>query len=275
MILESDRARIEVAEAVGGRLASLCVDGLELLVRADDAHAESLLHWGCYPMAPWCSRIRNGVFSFADRCYSLPRRLPPHAIHGTVLDRAWTIEEADTRSCALSIDLGPGWPFPGRARQRIRLVEDGLDLTLEVHATAVPFPASLGWHPWFRRELAGGATAQLDFEAASIYVLDQTDLPTGETRTPGPGPYDDCFTGVERDPVLRWPGALALTLSSSLDHWVVYDALAHAICVEPSSGPPDALNIAPHIVTPGEPLVGHFRIAWNQAAPTASDAPHA
>ena len=141
-----------------------------------------------------------------------------------------------------------------------------LQLTLEVHATESPVPASLGWHPWFRRQLARGDAARLDFEAASIFVLDESELPTGELRAPGPGPYDDCFTGVVRDPVLRWPGALEVTLSSDLDHWVVYDALPHAICVEPSSGPPDALNIAPRIVAPGEPLIGRFRLAWDGAA---------
>ena len=266
MILESSRARIDVAETVGGRLSSLCVDGLELLVAEGDAEAESLLHWGCYPMAPWCSRVRNGVFAFADRRYSLPLRMPPHAIHGTVLDRAWTVDASDSRSCALSIEFGPDWPFAGHARQRVELLENALQLTLEVHATESPFPASLGWHPWFRRQLARGDAARLDFEAASIYVLDESELPTGELRAPGPGPYDDSFTGVVRDPVLRWPGALEVTLSSDLDHWVVYDALPQAICVEPSSGPPDALNIAPRIVAPGEPLIGRFRLAWDGAA---------
>jgi len=274
MIFESGRARIEVDEALGGRLASFCIDGLELLVREHDAAAESVLHWGCYPMAPWCSRVRDGVFAFEDRCYSLPLRMPPHAIHGTVLDRTWTIDARDEGGCALSIELGSDWPFAGHARQRVQLSEDALELTLEVHATTSPFPASLGWHPWFRRRLARGEAAQLEFEAASIYVRDERDLPTGEIRTPGPGPYDDCFTGVERDPVLRWPGALELMLSSNLDHWVVYDAPAHAICVEPSSGPPDALNIAQRIVAPGEPLIGHFRIAWELPSPTASAARH-
>ncbi len=39
---------------------------------------------------------------------------------------------------------------------------------------------------------------------------------------------------------------------------------AHAICVEPLSGPPDALNIAPRLVEPGKPLVGEFRFAWQE-----------
>jgi aldose 1-epimerase len=263
MILEAGRARVEVDVAVEGRLSSLCVDGLELLVREDDAEAESALHWGCYPMAPWCSRVRDGVFEFAGRGYSLPLRMPPHAIHGTVLDRGWTLESSDSTRCQLSIGLGPDWPFAGHARQSLALSEDALECTLEVHASETPFPASIGWHPWLRRRLATGATAQLDFEAASIYVLDASGLPTGETRAPGPGPYDDCFKNLSRDPVLRWADALELTFSSSLDHWVVYDALPHAVCVEPSSGPPDALNIAQRIVTPGAPLVGRFRIAWS------------
>ena len=33
--------------------------------------------------------------------------MPPHAIHGTVLDRRWHAIDAST----IAIDLGPDWPF--------------------------------------------------------------------------------------------------------------------------------------------------------------------
>jgi len=262
MILESSRARVEIDEALGGRLASLQIDGLELLVREGDPEAAGVLHWGWYAMAPWAARIRDGEFEFEGRRHRLPLRMPPHAIHGTVLDRPWTVEARDSTSCALSIELGSDWPWPGRARQSFSVSQDELVCQLEIHATATHFPASLGWHPWFLRRLARGDPAELAFEAASIYIRDASDIPTGEKRTPGPGPYDDCFTGIAHDPVLRWPGALELTLSSNLDHWVVYDALPHAICVEPESGPPNSLNLAPRLVEPGRPLAGEFRLRW-------------
>ena len=62
-----------------------------------------------------------------------------------------------------------------------------------------------------------------------------------------------------------WPGALELALESSLDHWVVYDEPDHAICVEPQSGPPDALNLGPRLVRAAEPLRGELVLRWDVA----------
>jgi len=84
----------------------------------------------------------------------------------------------------------------------------------------------------------------------------------GASKAPPAGPWDDCCTDPAAPPRLRWPGALALALVSPTDHWVVYDEPAEAICVEPMTGPPDALNIAPRVVEPGHPLVLETRFAW-------------
>ncbi|HIF94243.1 MAG TPA: aldose 1-epimerase [Myxococcales bacterium] len=254
VILQSETARVEVDEKLGGRLSSLRIDGLEILV----ARERNPLAWGCYPMAPWAGRVRNGRFRFVETDYVLPLRMPPHAIHGTVLDRAWNRRSDDS----LQIDLGADWPWRGFARQSFELAETSLRMRLEVHSEDVAFPASVGWHPWFRRRLGLGDELAVAWQADSIYVTDGAGIPTGEKHSPGSGPFDDCFTDLRGDPILRWVGAIELTLSSSFDHWVIFDEPDHAICVEPLSGPPDALNIAPRLVAPGQPLIGEFRIDW-------------
>jgi aldose 1-epimerase len=252
--LEAGDARVTVDPAAGGRVASLEVAGLQLLVpRNDDP-----LQWGCYPMAPWAGRVRDGKFRFNGVTYDLPLSLPPHAIHGTTFHRAWKYE-GDGR---LAIDLGDAWPFPGRAVQQISLDSEGLDLRLEVRAESDPFPASVGWHPWFLRRLARGGPAELEFHAESMYERDPAGIPNGRLVPPPPEPWDDCFTDVVSGPSLRWPGALRVSLSSSAAHWVVYSEPEHAICIEPQTGPPDALNIARELVTSENPLVAEARIAW-------------
>lgn len=252
--LEAGDARVTVDPAAGGRIASLEVAGLQLLVpRRDDP-----LQWGCYPMAPWAGRVRDGRFLFNGVTYELPLSLPPHAIHGTTFNRAWKYEG----NGRLSIDLGEDWPFRGRAMQQISLDPEGLDLRLEVRAEREPFPASAGWHPWFLRNLARGAPAELEFHADWMYERDSTGIPSGRLVPPPPGPWDDCFTDVVSGPGLSWAGALRVSLSSSATHWVVYSEPEHAICVEPQTGPPDALNIAPETVTSESPLVAEARIAW-------------
>ncbi len=254
--LEADDARVTIDPSVGGRIASLEVAGLQLLV----SRREDPLQWGCYAMVPWAGRVRDGVFHFGGVTHQLPLTLPPHAIHGTTFDRPWTYQ-GDGR---LSIDLGEAWPFPGRAVHQISIDPHGLELRLEVQAHDQAFPASLGWHPWFLRNLARGASARLEFEARSMYQRDSAGIPTGRLVPPPPGPWDDCFTDIVSEPVLRWPGALRLSLSSSATHWVVYDQPEHALCVEPQTGPADALNIAPELAWPGQPLVVEARISGEE-----------
>ena len=154
-------------------------------------------------------------------------------------------------------------PFPGHLEQRITLGEDGLEWSLEIHADEAPFPASLGWHPWFRRQLSRGKPARLIFDAGKVYATGEDTLPTGVLAEPGPGPWDDCFIDVADDPSISWPGALELFLSADVDHWVVYDKPMDALCVEPWSGPPYALNIAPRRVEPGQPLCATLQMRWS------------
>jgi aldose 1-epimerase len=261
LTLESGGARVTIDVDRGGRLASLNIDGLELLVgAADDAMA-----WGCYVMAPFAGRLRQGRFRFNGDEHQLPRNMAPHAIHGTVYDRPWRIEEVDRAEALLTCDLGPDWPFPGRVAHSVRLTDGGLELRLEVGAEHEPFPASCGWHPWWRRRLARGGPLELAVDAQSMWLRDADGVPTGElVSPPPPGPYDDCMTDLQAPPVLRWDGALELTVESSCDDLVVFDLPTHAICVEPQTGPPDALRLTPVVVEPGWPLVAEATFTWDR-----------
>ena len=134
----------------------------------------------------------------------------------------------------------------GRAVQRFELDPDRLTCRLELHADE-PMPASIGWHPWFVRRLAGRRRAQLelDLDAGAMYVRDAAGIATDDASRRRPGPWDDCFTDLRRPPVLRWPGFLELTIESDCPDWVVYTVPEDALCVEPQTAPPDALNTRP------------------------------
>ncbi len=255
MSLTSGAAGVAVDLDHGARLASLVVGGHELLV----GWAASPIDWGCYPMAPWAGRLREGRFSFRGVEYRLHRNHGDHAIHGTVFDAPWEAEGEAT----FAADFGPGWPFPGFARQRIDLADDGLTMRLEVHATAGEMPAACGWHPWFRRRLAAGGPGDLAFTAGFMEVRNGTGIPTGERRSPPPpGPWDDCFGEVRGPVTIAWPGVLTLEVRSTCDYLVVYDERDHAICVEPQTAPPDALNRTPDVIAPGRPLVAETAWKW-------------
>ncbi len=257
--MESGPARLVVSPEQGGRIMALTVDGVDLLVTPEvDDH-----NFGCFPMAPWAGRVRHGTFDFDGQRYQLPLNDPPHAIHGTVRDHPWT-EDGDG---VISAPLLPPWPFGGLVVQRFGLAPDALHLTMEVHAADEAMPVSCGWHPWWSRRLGRGEPLQVELDADAMYARDDDHIQTGELVPVGPHPWDDCFTELgDRPAVLRWPGAFAVTLATSCRCVVVFDEPEDAICVEPLSDPPDAFNLGPTIVRPGEPLVVTATWSWRREA---------
>jgi aldose 1-epimerase len=256
VVIESGPARLEVDPDHGARLASLRLWGTEVLVTS---HPDPM-RWGCYPMAPWAGRVRRGRFTFRGEQHSLPANLGDHALHGTVYDASW--RQLD--SARYGIDLEAPWPFPGQVTQRIELMPESLSLELAVSAPR-PMPAAAGWHPWFRRDIDGVA-AELDLDAAWMELRDDEGIPSGARVLPPPGPWDDCFGGLRRPPVVRWPGHLEMTIESDCPYCVVFTEDPAAICVEPQTAPPDSLNANPFVVDEGRPLLARTRWSWRQLA---------
>ena len=253
--LASGPARASVDLEHGGRLASLTIDGREVLVTT----GWGPFSWGSFPMVPYAGRLRDGRFGYAGRTHDLPRNEPPFAIHGLLAERPWRRlggVPGDLGADAIGCELADPWPFRGRAIQTFALRDDALTTTLALEADE-PQPATIGWHPWFRRRLEPvgvAAGVRVEIEAERMYRRGSDHLPTGELVEAGSHPWDDCVIGLRRPPVVRWPGALAIELTATADHWVVYEESPDGVCVEPQTGPPDGLNLAPRIVLPGEPL---------------------
>jgi aldose 1-epimerase len=264
LVLRAGDDALTIDVGAGGRFASLVAGGHELLVTSGDGP----IWWGCYPMAPFAGRIRGGILAFRGGTHELARNMPPNAIHGTVFERPWRLTSAGSDRAVLTTDLGPGWPFTGRVTHSVELGVGSLDATLTLEA-GEPMPAWLGWHPWFRR-FVGGSPVVLEFDAARMYVRGADGLPTGRLAAPTPGPWDDAFTGVEAPPRLTWPGVLVLEVTSDADHWVVFDERDDALCVEPQTAPPDAVNLAaatgsePPIAEPGRPVSVAMSWRWKR-----------
>lgn len=246
--LASPSASATVDPDAGGRITSLVVEGHELLVDAGD----DPLMWGCYPMVPFAGRLGDGRFRFESVEHQLPATMGPHAIHGYGYVSPWTVEPDGS----LMIAFGDPWPLGGWARQRFVLEQRRLTCTIEVGNDERPMPAQAGWHPWYRRPVS------VELVARSRYVRDDRHLPTGELTEPGEGPFDDCFVGVRQPVVLAFDGGPRVEVTSTCDHWVLYDRPEHAVCVEPQSGPPDGFRLRPEVVRPGAPLVSTMTLRW-------------
>ncbi len=238
----------------GGRIASLEVDGVELLAprRGDD-----WLRWGCYPMVPWAGRVRDGQFGFDGEVHQLELDLPSHAIHGVGYRTAWKEVEPGV----VRLDLLGLWPFGGWVEQRVEVSDQSLAVAMSVQASQ-KMPVMAGWHPCFQRRLSRGDEAELEFSAGYMCQRDAVGIPTGERVPVPPGPWDDCFGDVAVPPVVRWPGFGSIRLDSNMTSWVVYDEEPDLLCVEPQSDAPDAFNRDPKILEPGETLDVWMKISW-------------
>ncbi|MFW0786923.1 aldose 1-epimerase [Gordonia sp. CPCC 206044] len=239
-----------------GSLASLIVDGVEVLHRGDG--------FGSFPMAPWCGRMRDGELAFDGATHRFDRNDPPHALHGLVRDRPWQVQAARPDRVTLVQQLDSRWPFGGTVTQEFVLAPNAMSMTMRIRAQDRPFPAQAGWHPWFRRHLDGSsAPLRVEFDPAWQEERGDDHLPTGRRIAPQPPPWDDCFgmpDGV--DVVVNWPDRLRLRIRSDARFVVVYDHRDFAVCVEPQSGPPDGLNTAPVVVRPGDELVVTAEWTW-------------
>ncbi|MGW7078772.1 aldose epimerase family protein [Streptomyces sp. NPDC054866] len=256
--LAAGDAEVTVQAGNGCRVGSLKIGGTELLRQGP--------RYGCFPMAPWAGRIREGKFRNGGTTHQMPLNSPPHAIHGFARDAAWRTARAGKSEAAFTYDLTDPWPYEGRVTQIVELTEDSLTLTLGIETYGDSFPAQAGWHPWFNRSLGeGGEDVRIGFEPAWQEERGDDHLPTGNRIAPTPGPWDDCFgmpDGV--DVTLTWPERLALTVKSREQWVVVYDEQEAAVCVEPQTGPPNGLNTLPRLVTPIEPLETATTWTWTR-----------
>jgi aldose 1-epimerase len=128
-------------------------------------------------------------------------------------------------------------------------------MTLSLTAGEHAMPVALGWHPWFRKP------DRLEFAPKRMYQRDAEGIATGALIDPPSPPWDDCF--LNDQPLVLHRAGQRVRLTSSCDHWVIYDETAHATCIEPQSGPPDAFNLMPaQQLAPGKTLSAWYALEW-------------
>jgi aldose 1-epimerase len=256
LVIGSHRLSLEVAPGNGGRIAQIVADGVELLVgRGEGPDPGATMSWGSYPMVPWAGRIRRGRFSFDGTEHTLPLNFGGHAIHGVGFDLPWAVTRHDPDRIELELSLPSDrrWPLGGTANQVIAVDDGTLRCELSVTAGAQAMPAALGWHPWFRKpdRFEFGPTAMFERDDEGITVDRLVEVPDR--------PWDDCFVNTE--PVRFTVAGVDLRMTSDCHNWVVFDMRDHATCVEPQTAPPDAFNIRPNRLEPGDTLGAWFELA--------------
>ncbi len=232
--------------------------------------------YGTPVLFPFPGRVASGRFTFRGRAYELQRKLANgNAIHGFVYERPWQVIAWGTseRDGAVLVCRFESQAFPELAAQypsayrldltfRLR----GWTLGIEARAENVghePLPLGYGLHPYFRAPIDHGASAggcvieapvSRRWELADLLPTGrilplEEDLPSGvslEGRA-----FDDVYTGVlgtegsSRSILSDTKARLAVVVEADRQfrEWVVYTPPRPAVCFEPYTCVPDALNL--------------------------------
>jgi aldose 1-epimerase len=249
--LDAGRASAVIYAERGGLLASVQVDGLELLAQGATSPGRIPRH-GSFLLAPWVGELSEGRLPFQGREHRLPTGGERHAVHGLVYSGAWEVDEHSERRLALRRELLEPWPFGGRVIQTFELDDDGLRQTARVEAGASAMPAALGWHPWFR--VADPDTVRVTVDAGRCLELDAELIPTGavldvegDTDLRGGPPLgsrriDVVYVEVTSPACLSLPACeVEIAFDPLITVLVVY--VTHGtVCIEPWTSWPDAPN---------------------------------
>ena len=246
----------------GGLIAALRHHGRDVLRPLPPGTTEPL-EASCFPLVPYCNRIDHARFDWDGETVTVPRNFPPepHNLHGIGWHANWEALEQGAAFCLLRHEYTPseakseGWPWSYRAEQRLELGEGGLAVHLTLtNLSAFVMPAGLGFHPYFRRD----DSTSVRFEADEMIPVGDSLIPTAD-RTPAnalaewsdgtglpPGLVDNCFTGWAGEVTIEDAQGTITMRASGAPHLHVFSpADGSALCFEPVTHEPDALNQRP------------------------------
>ncbi len=248
-------------------------------------------------LTPFPNRINKGKYQFEGESHQLLTNMPPHAIHGLVFDKSFTVVSkiVSSDSAALTV-LYPyqmetvGYPFSFNVSIEYLLNADGVTTTTTIVNTGEGnIPVGDGWHMYFQ------CPSKIDdclLTVPSDYILvpDPTLIPTGAKNafTTFNKPLlfsnttlDDCFsivcgnkiaevvlTDVQNDlSVISWQE----TGDRKYNYLQIFTPLHRkSMAIEPMTCQPDAFNNYEELIIlkPTEQVILRCGIKAERARPS-------
>lgn len=202
---------LTLAPEWGGSIATLMHQGRPVL--RGTATPGGPLDCACFPLVPYCNRIRDGRFAFRGRQVAIAPNMAgdPSPLHGDGWLEPWQIEHQDDASATLVFAHEPGeWPWAYGSRQTFRVGATGLEAEITcTNRSDTPMPCGLGFHPYFLCD----TDTQIDTGVTEVWEVDNKVLPTGVA--PATGSYalngtPACARDLDNG-YGGWNGDLALT----------------------------------------------------------------
>lgn len=259
--LSAGTSHASLAPALGGGVASLTLDGREVLrtwSHSAGRHVDPR-DLAEFPMAPWVNRVADGRFRWGRqevRVADCPGR-DPYGLHGIAWRAGWSILEASQTEALLAMHWGggAGWPFPFRLQRRFSLSPSVLKIEARLtNLGQETMPAAIGFHPYFpsrgARITARTAAAWLSDGHGIPEVLGLRDIAQQmasgiEIDKIG---LDNCFVSWDGGARIDWPThSVTLATTPALPYLQIYSPLRSGyFCLEPQTAMPDALNRDPY-----------------------------
>lgn len=202
---------LALAPDIGGAISRFTCEGRPLLRGADAP--ETVLDCGCFPLVPYCNRIRNGRFTFRGRVVEIAPNMAgdPSPLHGQGWLGPWLVESQEECQACLFFAHAPGeWPWAYEARQVFRLNEAGLEVEISCrNLSSDPMPCGLGFHPYFPCDAETRITTQVE----QVWEVDDKVLPTGVAPATGSYALDGqpaCARGLDNG-YGGWGGEMLLS----------------------------------------------------------------
>lgn len=249
------QVQVSVSPHDAGRISSIKAFGNEILRQYKPGM--KVFQYGAFPMVPWAGRLGGGLLYFDGLTHQLPVNEAPHALHGLGRLSDWSTDSTADTAASFSLDISPWWPWKARAELSVEVKESTVRITEILSSKTDTFPGQLGLHPWFNRHLAQtDEPVSLEFYPEWEAEKGANKLPTGRRIPPLKGPWDDCFGFFPTMSAnLVWHD-VEMHITSSHAYATVFSVPQDAVCMEPQTSVPNALNFAPesNIVGPDRPL---------------------
>ncbi len=147
------------------------------------APPSSALSAALFAMLPFANRAPGNRLTAGPHRFAVPPNTDgPLALHGVGWQHAWTVAEAGSAECRLTLTVGPpDYPFAFAASQVITVAEEVFELDLTVaNPGDGPIPAGLGVHPYFPRR----PDTTVRFAARDFWLEGPGHLPTDPITIP-------------------------------------------------------------------------------------------
>jgi aldose 1-epimerase len=182
--INGHKVEAEVLSQLGANLASLKVDGRELIYFSREKLLQQGIYTGCFMMFPTPCSLTGAKYCFEGKEIRQKKYDEDVFNYGLIRDETFSVVKSEGRLlCSIEIGAGhpvyEGYPFDCRFSLEFELVQRGIEVKFKYENTgSQKAPFGYGLHPFWR---ISGERQHTFIQVPCKYAMELVDLiPTGE-----------------------------------------------------------------------------------------------